>query len=171
MAPKSFTNQEYLELLQKLVDSQYDDAIEDYNIDDMEWIPSEPEIIKKKKKEVNHNVSIDLTNVKARFIEREVHRYGTLKVGDFKIIIFEFNEDPDGYQPSCNLKVVVHQSQTMNGFPCNMDTDLNITKDDRFQGRPWLKYFSYNRADGVPIDTVVEIVRWMQVIKKLTAFL
>jgi hypothetical protein len=33
MSFKSLTDQEYLDLIQKLVDSQYDDAIEDYDID------------------------------------------------------------------------------------------------------------------------------------------
>lgn len=170
MTPKSFTDEEYLRLLQKLVDDQYDDAIDDYDIQEMEWIPSEPEFEPvKKKKEVNRNGSVDLTDTKAKFIEREVLRCSNIKVGDFKIIISEFNEDADPL--SCNLKIVVHQSKTMNGFPCNMDNDLNVRQDNRFSGRPWLELFQYNRADNVPIDTVVEIVRWLQAIKRMAAFL
>lgn len=169
MTPKSFTDQEYLELLQKLVDDQYDEAIDDYDIKEMEWIPSEPEIVKKKKKAVNHNISVDLTNVKSTQLAREVNRAGNIKVGNFKIIVREYHED--GYQLTCDLRVVAHQSKTMNGFPCNMDTDVNLAGDSRFKGRPWLSYFEYNRAENVPIETVVEIVRWMQAIKKLSAFL
>ena len=173
MTSRSFTDQEYLELLQKLVDGQYDDAIDDYDIEEMEWIPSEPEIVQKKKKEVNHNISVDLTKVKSANLEREVNRAGNIKVGSFKIIITEYHTefDPNGDKLFCDLKVVVHQSKTMNGFPCNMDTDIDLAKDNRFSGRQWLKYFQYNRGDNVPMETVVEIVRWLQIINKLPAFL
>ncbi len=169
---KSLTDQEYIELCQKLVDQQYNDAIDDYDIEKMEWIPSEPEA-KEKMLKVNHSGMIDLTHVKSSKIKEEIFKCGNIKVGDFKIIINHYSGVPsqEGAKLCCNLRVMGHQSQTMNGMPCNMDSVVNLPKDSRFKGRPWLKYFNGSYASNVPIDTVVDIIRWMQAIKKMTAFL
>lgn len=168
----TLTNEEYLALCQKLVDQQYDDAVDDYDISKMEWIPAESEA-KERMIKVNNNGMIDLTHVKSTKIKEEILKCGNLKVGDFKIIISHYNGVPsqEGSKLCCSLRVMGHQSRTMNGMPCNMDSSVNLKKDNRFNGRPWLKYFSSSYADNVPIDTIVEIVRWMQAIKKLTAFL
>lgn len=169
---KSLTDQEYMELCQKLVDQQYSDAVDDYDIEKMEWIPAESEA-KEKMLKVNHSGMIDLTHVKSSKIKEEIFKCGNLKVGDFKIIISHYSGVPsqEGAKLCCNLRVMGHQSQTMNGMPCNMDSTVNLSKDSRFKGRPWLKYFNGSYADNVPIDTVVEIIRWMQAVKKMTAFL
>jgi hypothetical protein len=166
------TNEEYLALCQKLVDQQYDDAVDDYDISKMEWIPAESEA-KERMIKVNNNGMIDLTHVRSTKIKEEIFKCGNLKVGDFKIIISHYSGVPsqEGANLTCNLRFMGHQSKTMNGMPCNMDSFVNIAKDNRFFGRPWLKYFHGSNADNVPIDTVVDIIRWMQAIKKLTAFL
>lgn len=166
------TNEEYLALCQKLVDQQYDDAVDDYDISKMEWMPAESEI-KEKMLKINRNGMIDLTHVKSTKIKEEIFKCGNLKVGDFKIIISQFNGIPSQEKDklTCSLRLMGHQSKTMNGMPCNMDNDVNLKKDNRFNGRPWLKHFNSSYADNVPIDTVVDIIRWLQAIKKLTAFL
>jgi hypothetical protein len=168
---KSLNDQEYLELLQKLVDAQYDDAITDYDIANMEWMPAEPEA-KEQMLAVKHNGMIDLTHVRSGKIKEEIFKCSNLVVGDFKITVTRFNGIPSqqGAKLCCNLRIMGHQSRTMNGMPCNMDTSVDLNKDARFNGRSWLKYFNSNLATNVPIDTVVEIVRWMQAIKKLSAF-
>lgn len=169
---KYFTDQEYIELCQKLVDQQYNDVIDDYDFFEIEYIPEKPEI-KEKIIEVNSSGMIDLIHIKSDKIKEEILKYGNLKIGDFKIIISHYNEvlSQDGARLCCNLKIMKHQSQTMNGMPCNMDVLVNLQKDNRFNGRHWLKYFSNSFAYNVPIDTVVEMIRWMQCIKKLSAFL
>lgn len=169
----SFTNNDYLDLLQKLVDEQYDDVIDDYDAQNMAWIPAEPEI-KEKIKDVNHKGIIDLTHVKSDKIKEEIHKCGNVRVGSFKIIIRRYNGVPSqqGAQLCCDLKIVGHRSKTMNGMPCNMDYDVDVTTDSRFTGQPWLSYFKVRGyANNVPIDTVVNIVRWLQGIHKLAAFL
>jgi hypothetical protein len=166
------TNEEYLALCQKLVDQQYNDAVDDYDISKMEWIPAESEA-KEKMLKVNHSGMIDLTHVRSTKIKEEIFKCGNLKIGDFKIIISHFSGIPsqEGSNLCCNLRIMTHQSRTMNGMPCNMDFDANLKKDSRFNGRPWLKYFGNGYGDNIPIDTLVEIVRWLQAIKKMTAFL
>lgn len=70
----SFTsNAEYLSLCQKLVDQQYDeDALEDYNIQEMEWMPAEP-VAKEKIINAHTTATIDLTNVKASEIKKQIY--------------------------------------------------------------------------------------------------
>jgi hypothetical protein len=170
---KSLTDQEYLELIQKMVDQQYDNAIDEYDIEKMEWIPSEPEI-KKKIHRANTAGMIDLTNVKSTKIKEELLKCTNLKVGPFKVRIKRYNGAPSqqGIQMTVDMEVWEERTQTPSGHPCRIDYPMVFYKDTRFKGRPWLKYFNQgNFGSNVPIDTAVEILRWMQAIKKLTAFL
>jgi len=168
---KSFTDQEYLDLIQSLVDQQYDDAIEDYDIDKMEWIPAESEI-KKKLESLNHHGMIDLTNVKSTKLKEEIKKCANLRVGAFKIALTSIRPNPIKGDVGYDLEIREERTKTPSGQPCRVDYRVDLTKDSRFRGRPWLKYFLGNGvASNVPIDSVVEIVRWMQAVKKLTAFL
>jgi hypothetical protein len=169
----SFNNQDYLKLLQEIVDQQYDDAVDDYNINDMEWIPSEPEI-KEKIHKASTNGMIDLTNVKSSKLKEELMKCTNLKVGNFKIKIKRYNAVPSqaGAQMTVDMEIWEERTKTPNGMPCRIDYPLILYKDSRFDKRPWLKYFNQgNFATNVPIETAVEVIRWMQGIHKLTAFL
>jgi hypothetical protein len=168
---KSFTDQEYLQLIQEIVDKQYDDAIDDYDIEKMEWIPAEPEI-KKKLESLNHHGMIDLTNVKSSKLKEEIKKCANLRVGAFKVMLTHVHPNPIKGDVGYDLNIKEERTKTPSGMPCRVDYRMDILKDSRFKGRPWLKYFKgEGYACNVPIDTVVEMVRWMQAIKKLTAFL
>ncbi len=168
---KSLTDQEYLELLQTIVDQQYDDAIDDYDIDKMEWVPAESEI-RKKIESLNHHGMIDLTNVKSSKIKEEIRKCANLRVGNFKIMLTHIHPDPIKGDIGYDLNIKEERNKTPSGMPCRIDYRMDICKDSRFKGRPWLKYFKgEGYANNVPIDIVVEIVRWMQAVKKLSAFL
>jgi len=170
----SISKEEYLRLLQEYVDQQYDDAIDDYNIEEMEWIPSEPEI-KKKVIQANTNGTIDLTDVKSDKIKDELFKCTNLRVGNFKIRINRYHGLPsnDGSQIVMNLEVWEEKKHTPNGHPCKIDFPLIFHKDNRFAGRAWVaKYFDKkSTAYNVPVETVVDIIRWMQACQKLSAFL
>jgi hypothetical protein len=168
-----FTNQEYLDLIQKLVDQQYDDATNDYDIENMEWIPDESEI-QEKIIRANYNGVIDLTKTKSSKIKEELLKCANLKVGNFKFMIDRYFDTPsaDGFKTVINLRFWEHKNKTDSGNPCSIDYPLIFYKDSRFNGRAWVKYFNHgSSAVNVPIDTVVEIVRWLQAMGKLTAFL
>lgn len=168
---KSFTDQEYLELIQQLVDQQYEEAIDDYDVDKMAWIPAEPEI-KKKLESLNHHGMIDLTHVKSNKLREEIKKCANLRVGSFKIALTSIRPNPVKGDIGYDLEIREERTKTPSGQPCRVDYRADIVKDSRFKGRPWLKYFLNNGVGtNVPIDTVVDIVRWMQAIKKLTAFL
>jgi len=173
MAFKSLTDQEYLDLIQKLVDHQYDDAIDDYDIDKMEWIPAEAEI-KAKIPKLNNRGMIDLTHVKSSKLKEEILKCGNLRVGSFKVVLTHYHGVPSqsGAQLCVDLEVREEKTKTPSGQECRVDYRADLLKDSRFKGRPWLKYFSNGSCgSNIPIDTVVEIVRWMQAVKKLSAFL
>jgi hypothetical protein len=164
---------DYLKLLQEYVDQQYDDAIDDYNIEEMEWM-NEPEI-KMKVIQANSNGTIDLTEVKADKIKDELFKCTNLKIGTFKIRINRYHGLPsnDGSLIVMNLEVWEEKKHTPNGHPCKIDFPLIFHKDTRFIGRNWVtKYFDKKSvAYNVPVETVIEIVRWMQAVTKLSAFL
>jgi hypothetical protein len=170
---KSLSDQDYLRLLQQITDQQYDDAIDDYDINKMEWIPAEPEA-KEKIKLASSWGMIDLTHVKSSKIKEEILKCTNLKVGSFKLRIDRYNEIPSqqGAKLCLDLEVMEERTQTPSGMPCRVEYRMDFSKDSRFKKCNWAKYFS-DRGSGsnVPIDTVVEIVRWMQAAKKLSAFL
>jgi len=173
MAMKSLTDQDYLELIQLLVDQQYDHAIDDYDVVKMEWIPSEPEI-KQKIHRASSAGMIDLTSVKSSKLKEEILKCTNLRVGPFKIRIKRYNGVPSqqGMQMTVDMEVWEERTKTPSGMPCKIDYPMVFVKDNRFTNRPWLKYFNQgNFGSNVPIDTAVEIVRWMQAVKKLSAFL
>ncbi len=173
---KSLTDKEYMELCLKLVDEQYDDALDEYDIENMEWIPSEPEIKKHIPRPDTYGM-IDLTNVLSTKIKEEILKCANIRVGNFKMTIARFNGVPsqEGSKLCADFGIKEVRTKTPSGVPCGpggMEYPADVLKDSRFKGRPWLKYFkdgSY--AHNVPIDTVVEIIRWLQALKKLTAFL
>lgn len=168
---KSLSDQDYIRLLQQLTEQQYDDAIDDYDINKMEWIPAEAEI-KKKLESLNHHGMIDLTTVKSSKLKEEIKKCANLRVGTFKIMLTHIHPNPINGDIGYDLHIKEECTKTPSGMPCRIDYRADISKDSRFKGRPWLKYFKgEGYASNVPIDTVVEIVRWMQVVKKLSAFI
>jgi hypothetical protein len=166
------TKKEYLDLIQTFVDQQYDDLEGGHEVVEMEWIPSEP-AAKEKIKEASVNGTIDLTNVKSGKIKSELFKCTNLKIGKFKLRLNRYFTAPskDGESVCISLEAFEERHKTPNGHPCKMDFPMLFAKDSRFENRPWLKYFNKNHATNVPIDIVVEIVRWMQAVQRMTAFL
>jgi hypothetical protein len=164
---------DYLKLIQEYTDQQYGDALDDYNIAEMEWIPAEPEIKQKLTQPIN-NATVDLLNVPSDKIKEEMVKGNYLIVGKFKIKVNRYQGTPtkDGTQLTMSIKVWEMMTHTPNGHPCKIDFPMHFHKDNRFNTRPWIQHFN---ADGeawaVPVDTMVEIIRWMQAVKKLSAFL
>lgn len=169
------TNEEYLALCQKLADQQYDDdALDDIDISKMEWMSGGSESIKEKMARASTTGCIDLTTVRSSEIKKQILLCTNLKIGKFKMRTsrtFEGLIEPTIENLTFSIEVWEEKNRTPNGMPCQMDFPMAPSKDTRFKGRPWLKYFNGSSASKVPYDTVVEIVRWMQAVKKLTAFL
>jgi hypothetical protein len=174
----SFSHKDYLRLLEELTDQQYDDDSYDIisEIPEESWMPEVSSAKEKMLRSLNANKTINITNFKKDQIQDALYQNTNIQVGNFLIKIQRYNGYPDKTNQITNLtmdiSVYEKQFKTMSGFPCNMDLDLNIHKDNRFIGRTWLSLFnSYNGARNIPASTVVEIVRWMQALKRMTAFL
>src|SRR5271154_2311042 len=118
----TLTNEEYLALCQKLIDQQYDDAVDDYDVSKMEWIPADSDI-KEKMVQANTNGMIDLTNVKAAEIKKQIILCTNLKVGKFKIRVSRYNQIPSqtGAQMTLTFEVWEERNRTPNGMPCQID--------------------------------------------------
>jgi hypothetical protein len=180
----SLTNQEYLELCQKLVDQQYDDAVDNYDAFKMEWISAEPEA---KEKIINYNdrCIFDLTTVHSSKIKEQLLLNNNFRVGKFKIRIFRYQQrhqilPKKGLTVSNILndkifnaiEIWEERNRTPNGIPCKIDYPMIFDEDDRFTGCEWVGYFGDgNEGRSIPINTVVEIVRWLRCVMKLSAFL
>jgi hypothetical protein len=72
-----------------------------------------------------------------------------------------------------NISIFEMKNTTpISGAPCKMQYRANFHKDNRFKGKPWLELFSkFGTADNVPTETVVDIIKWLQVIQKIGVFL
>lgn len=174
----TFTKEEYLALVEELTKEQYDsDYIDDDVYMPSNWPDPEPEIEMKKKELLpNTNGQIDLTNIKAGKIKEELFKCANLRVGNFKIRISRYNGVPssEGSKIAISLQVFEERNKTPSGAPCKIDYPVVFEKDSRFAGRSWIKYFGGNKGNGatnVPVDTVVDVVRWFQALKRMGAFL
>lgn len=162
---KSFTDKEYFDLCQTLINSQYDTE-EDDNSVEMEWIPSEP--IKKSIPLVNNHIACDLTNIKSDKLKEEILKFRNFKIGTFKIRIYNQN---DGDNAKIRLTAWEERYKTLSGHPCNIDYALNFSKDSRFEKAPWLNKFNSNSASCLSINDTIEIIRWLQIAHRMVAFL
>lgn len=149
------TKKEYLDLINSIQD------IDDYDYDDIEWCPAEP--LFKPKPRTNIPPIIDLTNVKAEDIEEKLNQSTRFSVGTFQICI-----SADGQ--SFRVTVCESITKTPGGFPCKMDNPINFEKDKRFKTRPWLQYTYKNMVNNITKDIVIDIIRWLIMLRKMIAF-
>src|SRR5579871_6139835 len=90
----TFTKQEYLELVSKLAEQQYDQLSDDDEEEYIEWIPSEPEI-KEKLVRLRSDAITDLTNAKKGDLPDLIFKTTNLKIHNFTIKITNYNGEPD----------------------------------------------------------------------------
>jgi len=174
----SISKEEYLKLLEELTDQQYDsDEDEPLNPPDEAWIWADPPA-KEKIRIHNHHGVVDVTKCRKDSIQEALYKCMNIKVGDFLIKIERYHGYPDkfgkGVDLTMDIEVWEKKYKTPSGNPCNMDFRMDWSKDNRFFGRKWLQWFDNgisSSAQNVPVDTVVDIIRWMQAIKKMGAFL
>lgn len=172
----TFTKQEYLELVSKLAEQQYDQLIDDDEEEYIEWSPSEPEI-REKPVRVRSDATTDLTNAKKSALPDLIFKSTNLKVHNFTIKITTYHGEPDDKGATLNVGFTLYHevNKTPNlGAPCKMTYACNVYKDDRFKNRPWLKFFDTatgSHATDIPTETLIDIIRWIQVVVKYPAFL
>jgi len=176
----NISKEEYLKLLEDLANDQYgydDPPEEEPYIPDEAWIPSES-VAKEMIRMKSLHGKIDVTKFRKDKIQDALYKCMNVQVGDFLIKIDSYHGYPDKFGKGANLTMDIEvwekRYRTPSGAPCNMDFRIDWSKDDRFFTRKWLSYFqggASSAAANVPVETVIEIVRWMQAIKKMGAFL
>ena len=172
----AISKEDYLKLLEELSkeqDNPYD--IETYPIPEDAWIPAESSA-KEKMKPPNNTGTVDLINYKKDKIQDALYKFTNIRVGKYLIRIHNYNGYPDKKGKGANLSLDIEVWETAyttpSGAPCKMDYNKNFHKDNRFRGKPWLHYFTVGGwACDIPVETVVDVIKWLQTVQKLSAFL
>lgn len=174
----SFSKADYLRLCEQILKDQYgDDEPDEYGVENQAWIPSEPSSdLKKKISLPSNNGVIDLTSGKKDKIIDSMYKCSNLKVGNFIIKVTAYHGEPDTYNNktyiSINISIYENKQQTHLGRTSNMLSKINPNKDNRFENRPWLVYFkSFDKGINIPVEEFPDIVRWLQAIGKMSAFI
>ena len=169
----SFTKEEYLKLCRDLLQDQYgDDGIEDY-IKPEAWMPAESDL-KQKLSNPNNNGITDLSSSKKDKIIEAIHKCSNVKVFNFiiKITSYHCQKDTNGPFTSVNITIYETKREKHLGIHKNLLSKINPNKDTRFENRSWLSYFNtFESGINIPIEEIPDIVRWLQAISKLEAFI
>lgn len=182
----TITKEEYLQLIEQYANDQYGDRYDTEEGAPYElgafiqehWLPAESEAKEKMlvARNRNENGCIDLTTVKKDKLHDALYKYTNVKVSEFIIRIEEYHGKPGKTGKTVNLTMDIavweEVYRTPSGAPCKMTYRKNFHQDNRFDKRPWLNYFNNSgEAHNIPTETVVEVIRWMQALKRMTAFL
>jgi len=170
------TKEEYLKLIHDAYNQYDEEAEEEYA-----WISADPEIKNKLKNLIKPSGNINATKMKKAEFPQIINKYSQITIGNFTVHIKSI-VNPTGIdnivegakeiteETKYNLVLYEVRKTTPSGMPCNIQVKLNIAKDNRFDGRQWAKGFT-QLGGSVSGKTLVEILKWMQAITKLPAFL
>jgi len=169
------SKEDYIKFLEELTDHQYGDDDDTYYIPEDAWIPAESPA-KEKMKISNHLGVIDVLKYKKNKIQEALYKCMNIKIGSYLVRIVEYHgttfKNGTGANLSMDIEVWETVYKTPSGNPCKMEYNKNFHKDNRFTGKPWLSYFSNSgKAHNIPVETVVDVIRWLQAIQRISAFL
>lgn len=168
-----YSYEDFMKLMQQAIDS-FNKTDEIDNLPDetieMEDVYVPPPITEHKPNTIG---SIDLTKYKKDKIRDALLKCANLRVGNFTVIISRYYGMPkDEAGMSMNIRIMEDKTKTPTGNPCRMTYDIDVFKDTRFKDRAWRSYFkSGSSGYNIPEQTVVEVIRWLQALTKLAAFL
>lgn len=165
---KRLNIEDYLQLLKSVEEKEY--GADNSNIDQIpkdSWIWAESPHKDKLKSAINNKV-IDCLNLSKNEIREAILKNSNIKIGEFLIKI---HSRENSYNVNFSFKIHKKQYRTMNGFPCDMEIPAKLNLDERFIGKPWMNLFENDYASNIPIDTFVEIAKWIQIIQTQTLFL
>jgi hypothetical protein len=166
-----FSSDEYVELIQQLSEEHYDTIETEEPISEEAWIPSESS---NKEKMIRHyqDRMVDVTNTSADKLKEQLLIFKYVKIGNFKAMITKNNYLPiKDIKNNLCIEVWEEKYKTPNGFDCKIDYPLHIGNDHRFTGSPWKRSFSGNSANNLSLDIIFGVIRFLQVLYKLPAFI
>ena len=159
--------EEYLKFIMDIYNEINDDMEE--VLGDVCWTYSEPP---EKTKIINKLEHIDATNLKINDIKSKINKYNQISIGNFLIHIKQHEYCEINKLNLYSFYIYENIFTLPSGRSCNVLTKIDTLKDIRFKARPWLTYFKRDRmAYQVPENTLIDIIRWLQAICKLLAFI
>lgn len=121
---------------------------------------------------------IDILDCPKDQIQEVLYNNTNLKIGEFIVRIEEYHGKPnlDKTPPKAKLTMDIGLWQeryiTPSGTHCKMLYKMDLFQDNRFTDRPWITYFnSSGKAHNIPVDVIIDIIKHLQVIQKLSCFL
>lgn len=172
----NISKEDYIKLLTDLANDQYTSKDVEDTVKDMgdAWFPAESPAKERMIKSREFTGTVDCLNLKKDQIIAAINKNKNLSVGPFTIRIRGFYTSEKNKDSFMTIDLYEWRTKTPSGHECRMDFRVNVLTDSRFEGRPWLTSFNNSqigKAYNIPLNTVVDIVKWLQVIRKLAAFL
>lgn len=166
---KNFDKDEFLELINKLLKDQYG-TMDEEQIPDNAWLPSESPF-KQKLISPNYSTVIDLTDCKSSELYNTISsKLSNIKVGNFIIRISKCHYHINKLE-GINLYLHEEKKTTHLGKMSKITSKIDIHNDIRFNKCIWISYFNSSRlGESIPLNTLVDIVRWLQGLNRLSAF-
>lgn len=154
-------SKEYARLTKEYAEEQYGEYLYPYQ-DEVE-----KEAEERKERLLKEKVSsrlLDLSKADLTTIKSELPTSRFIEIGKFNITVRKYYTI--NTQSYINLDIYEYVKEN------KIASKLNITKDVRFQDREWIKYFKNALMGGfqIPLETAVQIIRWLQVADKISAF-
>lgn len=169
---KSISYEDYVQLLDSLSEDPYDQ--DDQSYDDVVWMPSESSAKERMlAAREQKNGRVNVTKYRKSDIQEALYKTKSVAVDSFLLRINSYHGYPSPKEANLSMDITLWEThyKTPSGGPCKMEYRLNPALDKRFANCKWLHYFQESSARNVPTETVVEIVRWLQALKRMNAFL
>lgn len=168
----NMSKEEYLQLINKLLEEDLFDEEENF-LDPSagHWIPAESTLKNKIPTKIQNGI-INLTNIKKDKIKQHIFNSDTFIVDNYIIKIEWLSCDINYNNRKINILIFEEKFKTPSGAPCRMTYKVNLRKDARFTNCPWLNKLtpSGHILANTNIDSFTEVIRWLQIAKKLNAF-
>jgi hypothetical protein len=172
------SKEEYLKLIESAQDDQEGyDQIDNYDISDV-WMqveyPNKEKMLRAR--EASTHGMIDVLKYRKEQIRDAIYKYMNLQVGEFTIHIKRYNGHPKDKQLhgplTLDISIMQEKHKTPSGSPCKMSYKFDFFQDNRFTKQPWITYFNASGyANDIPVETLVEVIRWLQALRRLNSFL
>lgn len=165
---EKFSPEEFLKLLQDIINEQ--EEYDTYRIDEVitdDYFNQYDSPVPKFK--ANDFSVLDLTKCKRENIEEELFKCTNIKVGNFTFKIKRYSMTTDPL--TIDIRIFEDKTRTPSGNPCKMTYPVNIKTDTRFKESYWASLFTaQNSAFNVPVETAIDIIKWLQAASKYVAF-